>query len=48
MFGDLPAWGYYLRHVSGVRFTHCTTMVSAADARQKMVTDDVNGLVGAP
>ena len=27
MFGDLPAWGYYLRHVTGVTFTSCTSTV---------------------
>ncbi len=48
MFGDLPAWGYYLRHVSGVTFTSCTTSAAATDARQKLVTTDVSGLVGAP
>jgi hypothetical protein len=48
MFGDLPAWGYYLRHVAGATFTNCTSSVAATDARQKLVTDDVSGLVGAP
>lgn len=48
MFGDLPAWGYYLRHVNGVTFDACTSNVAAADARQKMVTSDVTGVVGAP
>jgi hypothetical protein len=48
MFGDLPAWGYYLRHVSGVTFTNCASNVAAPDARQKMVADDVSGLVGSP
>jgi hypothetical protein len=48
MFGDLPAWGYYLRHVTGVTFTSCTSAAAATDARQKLVTDDVSGLTGAP
>src|SRR5262249_44866731 len=48
MFGDLPAWGYYLRHVSGVAFTGCTSRAASADARAKLVTDDVTGLVGSP
>jgi len=48
MFGDLPAWGYYLRHVAGVSFTSCTSTVQNTDARPKLVTDDVSGLVGAP
>jgi hypothetical protein len=48
MFGDLPAWGYYLRHVTGVTFTAVTSTLAATDARQKLVTDDVSGLAGAP
>jgi hypothetical protein len=48
MFGDLPAWGYYLRHVNGVNFTSCVSTAAAADARQKLVTDDVSGLSGTP
>ncbi|HEX4417121.1 MAG TPA: glycosyl hydrolase family 28 protein [Kofleriaceae bacterium] len=48
MFGDLPAWGYYLRHVTGVTFTNVTSSVAATDARQKLVTSDVAGVTGAP
>ena len=48
MFGDLPAWGFYLRHVQGVTFDSVTSSVAAADARQKLVTDDVEGLTGSP
>ena len=48
MFGDLPAWGYYLRHVQGVTFETVTSAVATSDARQKLVTEDVSGLVGMP
>lgn len=48
MFGDLPAWAYYLRHVSGVTFHSCTTGLAGPDARRKLGTDDVAGLVGSP
>ncbi len=48
MFGDLPAWGYYLRHVQGVTFSNCTSSAAQADVRQKLVTDDVGGVVGTP
>lgn len=48
MFGDLPAWGYYLRHVDGVRFDNCRSTVATPDVREKLVTDDVSGLAGAP
>jgi hypothetical protein len=48
MFGDLPAWAYYLRHVQGVTFDTCTTTAAGSDARQELVTDDVGGLTGMP
>ena len=48
MFGDLPAWGYYLRHVHGVTFTDCTTTAAATDARPAIATADVTGMTGAP
>jgi hypothetical protein len=48
MFGDLPAWGYYLRHVQGVTFDAVTSTLAASDARQKLVTDDVGAQVGSP
>jgi hypothetical protein len=48
MFGDLPAWGYYLRHVSGATFTNCMSNAASADARQVLVTDDTSALVGGP
>jgi Glycosyl hydrolases family 28 len=48
MFGDLPAWAYYLRHVQGVTFDSCTTTAAGSDARQELVTDDVGALAGAP
>ena len=41
MFGDLPAWAYYLRHVQGVTFDACTATLAAPDARMQIVTDDV-------
>ena len=48
MFGDLPAWAYYLRHVQGVTFDTCATTAAGSDARQELVTDDVGGLTGMP
>lgn len=45
MFGDLPAWGYFLRHVEGVRFEQSRANVVNADARPRLVTRDVTGLV---
>ena len=48
MFGDLPAWGYYLRHVDGVTFQSVTSSRAGGDARAKLVTSDVLGQAGAP
>lgn len=48
MFGDLPAWAYYLRHVRGVTFTGSASTLAHGDARAKLVTSDVTGQVGAP
>lgn len=48
MFGNLPAWGYYLRHVQTVTFSGCTSSVTPSDVRHKLVTSDVSGLTGSP
>ena len=48
MFGDLPAWAYYLRHVNGVTFSGCASSLVNSDVRSKLVTSDVSGLVGTP
>lgn len=48
MFGDLPPWAYYLRHVNGVTFSGCTSTLINSDVRQKLVTSDVSGLSGLP
>src|SRR5262249_49139878 len=48
MFGDLPAWGYFLRHVDGVRFANCTSSVANTDPRPLLVTIDVAGATGSP
>lgn len=48
MFGDLPAWGYFLRHVSGVTFDSCEATVARPDARPELETRDVTGMVGTP
>jgi hypothetical protein len=48
MFGDLPAWGYYVRHVDGITFAGCTSTAIAGDARQVVVEEDVSGVTGGP
>jgi polygalacturonase len=44
MWGDLPAYGYYLRHATNVTFTNCFTSAASADARPWIATDDVSSL----
>jgi len=44
LFGDLPAYGYYMRHVSGVTFTTCSTTLANSDTRPATATNDVANL----
>jgi len=44
MWGNLPAYGYYVRHARGVTFTNCFTSAAASDARPWLVTSDVSAL----
>ena len=45
MFGELPAWGFYLRHAAGISFENVTLQASAKDYRSAIVGDDVLGLM---
>lgn len=40
MWGDLPAFGYWIRHVDGLHMKDGTTALSGADARPWIVLDD--------
>lgn len=45
MFGkSLPAYGFYCRHVTGLRFSNAGLRAAAADLRHAMVFDDVENL----
>jgi len=44
MFGELPAWGFYLRHVAGVAFHNVRLTLKEPDFRPALVADDVHGL----
>lgn len=47
MFGELPAWGLYLRHVDGVTLSNVTMRTAAADYRPALVAhDDIHNLNG--
>lgn len=42
MFGELPAWGVYIRHAAGMQFTNLTITADKADFRTAIVMDDVH------
>ncbi|PTY07930.1 glycoside hydrolase family 28 [Opitutaceae bacterium EW11] len=44
MFGELPAWGLYLRHARGVRLENVRLVQSAPDYRPAIVADRVTDL----
>ena len=44
MFGDLPAYGFYCRHVNGLRFSNVELRTAAPDQRHAMVFDDLEHL----
>jgi polygalacturonase len=52
MFGTLPAYGFFCRHVRGLRFYNLQLRTSAPDYRHAIVFDDVSNAVidslGAP
>lgn len=44
MFGELPAWGFYVRHVEGLTMKNVRVRIKKPDYRPAMVFDDVKGL----
>lgn len=44
MFGELPAWGFYLRHVSGLTLQNVRLSLQAEDFRPAFVLEDVNNV----
>lgn len=46
MFGELPAWALYVRHVDGLTLRNVKAKVAAPDYREPMVADDVTSLYG--
>lgn len=41
MFGELPSWGFYVRHVDGIRFKDVHLSLVDEDFRPPFVFDDV-------
>jgi hypothetical protein len=44
MFGRLPSYGFYCRHVTGLRMKDITIGAAAGEKRPALVCDDVKGL----
>jgi polygalacturonase len=43
MFGELPAWGFYVRHAKDIHFSHVTLLRDSASFRPAAIVDDVQG-----
>jgi hypothetical protein len=44
-FKELPAWGFYVRHVKNITFENVTLSAKAKDYHPAIVLDDVKGAV---
>ncbi len=44
MFGELPSWGFYVRHTNGIQFKNVIVGFDDSDFRPAFVFDDVTGL----
>jgi hypothetical protein len=44
MFGELPAWAFYVRHVNGLVMKNVIVKAEAPDYRPAFVFDDVKNL----
>ncbi len=44
MFGELPAWGFYVRHVDGLTMKNIKLSISSSDYRPAIVFDDAKNL----
>jgi hypothetical protein len=42
MFGTLPAWGLYVRHVEGLTMRDVDLRTRSSDSREMIVLDDVS------
>ena len=45
MFGELPSWGFYLRHIRGITLKNVQLSLEADDFRPALVEEDVEGLI---
>ncbi|MCO5235968.1 MAG: glycosyl hydrolase family 28 protein [Chitinophagaceae bacterium] len=44
MFGELPAWGFYVRHAKNIKWKNITLRFLKKDFRTPVIFDDVKGL----
>lgn len=44
MFGELPTWGFYIRHADGIKIKHMLLTCKGTDYRPAFIADDVKGL----
>ncbi|WP_299552268.1 glycosyl hydrolase family 28 protein [Seonamhaeicola sp.] len=44
MFGELPSWGFYVRHVNNITFKNVRLNLENTDYRPAYVLDDVKGI----
>jgi len=44
MFGELPAWGFYIRHADNIKIKNMVLTCKGTDYRPAFIADDVNGL----
>ncbi len=44
MFGELPAWGFYVRHMDGLTMKNIKLSIKSPDYRPALVFDDVRNL----
>ena len=45
MFGELPAYGFYLRHAKNITMKNVKLLLEERDYRPAIVADDVESLV---
>ena len=44
MFGELPSWGFYVRHAEGIKMKNVKVFYLEDDFRPALVFDDVKGV----
>ncbi|SFD63700.1 Glycosyl hydrolases family 28 [Chitinophaga sp. CF118] len=44
MFGELPAWGFYVRHADGIKMKNVKLSYTGTEFRTACIFDDVDGL----